>query len=112
MRPERSAILGIWCAAIAGAFVIGFAVPEERQLTFVTVFMLVLFLVAGGLQTFLGSSKGFIMRIALSTVGAFAILAFASLVMALLGGGGGLVLVDSAASATSLSFGAPITFAG
>lgn len=92
MRPERSAILGIWCAAIVGAFVIAFAVPEERQLTFVTVFMLVLFLVAGGLQTFLGSSKGFIMRIALSTVGAFAILAFASLVMALLGGGGGLVL--------------------
>lgn len=111
MRPERIAILAIWCAAMLGAVGIGLAVPAERQLTAVTVFMLVLFLTAAGLQTFLGSSKGFIMRIALSTVGAFAILAFATLVMALFGGGGGLVLVDPSALAGVPQQGASATIA-
>lgn len=78
----------IWAAAALGALAIGLFVDQPRQLTFVTLLMLGLFLAAGAGQLFSGDSRGFIRRVTFATVGALVILAVASAIMGVLGAGG------------------------
>lgn len=84
-------IAAAWAAALAAAIAIGLLVEQERQLTVVTITMLGLFLATSAVELATSPTPGFVRRMALSTVGALAVLAAASLVMGLLGAQGAVV---------------------
>lgn len=89
-RKDWALIGVVWALALLAALAIGFFVATPHQLTLVTLAMLALFLVSGGMQL-TRPSRGFIARMTLSSAGAFLILSVATLVMALAGGAGTLI---------------------
>lgn len=85
MNRERWSVVAVWLAALLGIAGVGALADPARQLTWTPILLLVLICLSCVLQLLLQESAGFLRRMSLSLVGALAILALGSLVLALLG---------------------------
>lgn len=73
-------IVAVWVVALVLMIGVGFGASTQRQLTWVSISMMMLVLLTGLLQLADGRSAGFIHRFALSLAGAAIILAVATVV--------------------------------
>lgn len=87
MSVQRLTVVVIWVAALFGVVSVGLIAVPERQVTWVSILMLVLICATCILQLSLQEAEGFVRRMSESLVGALIILALGSLVLAILGGG-------------------------
>lgn len=87
MSKERWSVGVVWIAALAGVIGVGVFTAPERQLTWVSIVMLVVICLTCLVQLALQEADGFVSRMSVSLAGALVILALGSLVLALLGGG-------------------------
>lgn len=76
----RMRIVAVWVAAVALVVAVGLFASPQRQLTWVSISMMMLVLLTGLLQLADGRSAGYIHRFTLSLVGAALVLAIGTLI--------------------------------
>lgn len=77
----RNALVGVvivWAVALVAAVVIGIAVPEEWRMHWLLIGFGGAVLLSFALQLWYGQTKGFIFRVAASTIGAMLLLGLVS----------------------------------
>lgn len=90
MTKERLSIVVVWLAAVAGMFGVGLLASPERQVSWVSILMLLLVCLTCIIQLGMQESRGFIARMTASMAGALVILVLGSIVLLLGGGGAGV----------------------
>jgi len=82
-RNALGGVIIVWAAALVGAIAIGIFVPQEWRVPWLLVGFGGSVLLSFAVQLWYGQTKGFIFRVAVSTIGALVLLGVVSAALAL-----------------------------